>query len=134
MTVQFEKAVLPSTKIVKYSDVILHNPAEHAVCATRERIERFTSVCLAIVGVRTKSTAFGTSNPKRGSITGLPIVPLSVERLEPPPLPRPVGSDRTIPVVDFHYQLPHRLPAEVKCDLSFERSDRLPKQTGILLE
>src|SRR5437016_13678325 len=96
----------------------LHHPTRHAVGAARERIERFTLGLFSHCGrPRTKSSAFRTTNPKRGSITGLPIVPLSVERLEPPPLPGPVGSDRTIPVVDFHYQLPHRLPAEVKCDL-----------------
>ena len=60
-------------------------------------------VCLAIVANGLESPALRTSYPERGSITGLPIVPLSVERLEPPPRPGPVGSDRTIPVVDFHY-------------------------------
>jgi hypothetical protein len=74
-----------------------------------------TSASLAIVASRIKLAAFGTTNPERGGITGLPILPLSIERLKPPPLPRPVSSHRTIPVVDFLYQLPHRLPAEVKC-------------------
>ena len=49
MTVQFEKAVLPSTKIVKYSDVI-YTIQPDTPCATPERIERFRPVCLAIVG------------------------------------------------------------------------------------
>ena len=50
MTVQFEEPVLPSTKIVNYSDVIYTIPSEQAIDAARERIERFTPVCLATAG------------------------------------------------------------------------------------
>ena len=71
-----------------------------------------TPVRLVIVGA-----VFQTTNSECRSIMGLPILPVSIERFKPPPLPGPVGSDRTIPIVDFHYQFSHRLPAEVKCDL-----------------
>src|SRR5207249_5054136 len=86
------------------------------LCESSQRT-RFTQVCSAIVASRTKSLAFRTSNPEHGGITGLPILPLSIERLKPPPRPGPVGSDTRIAVVDFVDQLRHRLPAEVKCDL-----------------
>src|SRR5262245_51113658 len=63
------------------------------------------------------SLALRSGNPEGRSVTGLPIVLPAVERLKPPPFPGPVGSDGKIAIVDFLHQLPHRLPAEVKCDL-----------------
>ena len=57
------------------------------------------------------------NNPKRRRITGLPIVPPSVQRLKPPPLPGPVGSHGRVAVMDFRDQLRYRFPAKVQCDL-----------------
>ena len=52
-------------------------------------------------GIADKTSAWGRADPEYGSITDLPIVPLSVERFEAPPLRGPIGSDGTIPVVDL---------------------------------
>lgn len=53
---------------------------------------------------------------KCGSISSLPIEPASIQRLQSPPLPGPVGSHRAVPVVNFRQQVFHRLPVEVACN------------------
>lgn len=110
--------MLPNSKNRKAFRRHLHNPARHAVDAACQSIERFYAGMFShCCGAERSPRAFRTTNPKGGGVTGLPIVPLSVERLKPPPCPRPVGSHRAIAVVDFSYQIPHRLPAEVNCSL-----------------
>ena len=95
----------------------------------RLRLHRksLTSASLAIVAGRIKLAAFGTTNPERGGITGLPIVPLSVERLKPPPLPGPVGSHRRVAVVDFRNQL--RTGSQPRSSATFVRTSRSTPET-----
>jgi hypothetical protein len=101
----------PVPKIVKYSDVTYTIPPD-ALYVLHENVSsalpRYVS---PFCGSRTKLPAFRSSNPERGGVTGLPIVPLSVERFKPPPLPGPVSSHGTVAVVDFCHQLRHWFPA-----------------------
>ena len=78
-----------------------------------------------------RSLALRINNPKRGRITGLPIVPPSVQRLKPPPLPGPVGSHGRVAVMDFRHQL--RIGSQPRSSATFVRTSRsTPKQKGIL--
>src|SRR5262249_11855333 len=54
-----------------------------------------------------------------------------------PPRVRPVGSHRAIPVVNFDYQIPHWLPAQVNCSLGSNvqidsRNKQVPSWTNQL--
>ena len=76
--------------------------------------------------------ALRTKESKCCRITGFPIVPPSVQRLKPPPLPGPVGSHGTVAVVDFLHQLLHWFPAEAKCNLRSNVKIDFLKQKCIL--
>jgi hypothetical protein len=80
----------------------LRNLARHAVDAARERIERFSASLFSRCGTGRTPRTFPATNPESGGVMGLPIGPVSVERLKRPPRPWPVCSYRAISVVNFY--------------------------------
>lgn len=56
-------------------------------------------------------------DPEDRAVTRFPRGSPSVERLEAPPVPWPVGANQRIAIVDLGPQLSDRFPAEVERDL-----------------